>query len=120
MAGSEEVGGAATPEFQAIKTVMVVIGMYVMRTNLLTIPQLGACIFEGALLFFVLCFLSPHCFWSAGFFLDVARMSPQNHRVWTWNLLFEKRVSVRFGIFREGYGFKEVFFFWVVHVVPYY
>ena len=56
MAGSEQVGGAATPEFQAIKTVMVVIGMCFLRTNLRTIPQLGARIFEGALLFFVLCF----------------------------------------------------------------
>lgn len=42
MAGSEEVGGAATPEFQAIKTVMVVIGMCFLRMNLRTIPQLGA------------------------------------------------------------------------------
>lgn len=75
MAGSEAVGGAATPESQAIKTVMVVIGMYVKQT----IPQLGARIFEGALLFFVLslskCTLV--CLvWSAGLFFWMSQACP--------------------------------------------
>lgn len=55
----------------------------------------------------VLLFKSTLLFGAQDFF----RMSQACHcRVWAWNLLFEKRGSVNFGIFREGYGFKEVLF----------